>query len=383
MSLVFAKKLRNMNAYYSIFFQKTGMFFFSGSLTRLNQKFLKVIVVVINLSLLSACSQFGFYAQSINGHFELISKQEKIVDLIEDDNVSPSRKKQLKQLREVRKFASESLALPVNESYTSFVELGRSAVTWNVVAAPKYSMTPKQWTFPVVGKLGYKGFFKKASAEKEASKLQSQGYEVFIAESSAYSTLGWFDDPIVSPMLSHGLLPAIETMFHELAHQRIYFPGDTAFNEAFATAVGQEGVKLWLKMKSPQKLASYEEYLYKRAQFLELLLSSSKELQRLYAQELEQNVMDKKKLAIYAGLDKEYTRLKLSWHGDNRYDAWFDKPVNNARLALVGLYHQSVPLFVALFKRCEEDFLCFYKALDSLVEYSPDERVTFLRLEAL
>jgi predicted aminopeptidase len=349
----------------------------------LNQKCLKVIIVMSNLLLLSACSQFNYYAQSINGHFELMGKQEKIINLIEANNVSPTRKKQLKQLTEVRKFASESLDLPENNSYTRFVELGRAAVTWNVVATPRYSMTPKQWKFPVVGQLGYKGFFKKEAAEAEARALQSQGYEVFVVESSAYSTLGWFDDPVVSPMLSQGLLPAIETMFHELAHQRLYFPGDTAFNEAFATAVAQEGVKHWLRWKSPQKVAKYEEYLQKRAQFLTLLLSTNNDLQKLYAQGLEQRIMEVRKQVIYARMNKEYTRLKLSWHGDNRYDDWFDKPVNNARLALVGMYHQRVAFFVALLSRCEQDFSCLYRTLDDLIDYSPEERVTFLERNAL
>jgi predicted aminopeptidase len=340
-------------------------------------KFLKIIAVVISVSLLSACSQLSFYAQSINGHIDLISKQENIEQLIEDDSVSPARKKQLKQLREIRKFASESLGLPANKSYTRFVELGRPAVTWNVVA------TPKQWTFPVIGRLSYKGFFKKASAEKEAEFLRLQGYEVFIAESSAYSTLGWFDDPIVSPMLTHGVLPAAETMFHELAHQRIYFPGDSAFNEAFATAIGQEGVKQWLTVKSLKDLRKYEEHLRKREQFLALLLATSNALQALYAQDIEPEFMEQKKQAIYSTLTNDYAKLKASWKGDRRYDAWFKKPINNARLALIGVYHQSVPLFVSLLDKYNDDFYDFYRVLDNLVEYTPEERVTQLKVLSL
>jgi len=342
-----------------------------------------VLCLLLSTMGLSSCSHVNYYTQGIKGHFELINKRQAIQPLLTDNNVSPLRKKQLKELITIRQFAKEDLALPDNGSYRTFVELKRDAVTWNIVATPKYKMAAKRWYFPVVGYLSYKGFFNQALAKRHAQQLEQAGYDVFLAESTAYSTLGWFSDPIVSPMLKQGTILAAETIFHELAHQRLYFPSDSTFNEAFATAVGQVGTRLWLKRYHPNKLADYDAYQIKQQAFLQLLLKTSESLKQWYAEAEQQRLSDAQKeqgkQAIFQQLRNDYAALKKRWQGDSRYDAWFDKPVNNARLMLVGVYHQYVADFKRhLIQKHHGDFAAFYQAMQKLRAKAPQARYVYL-----
>ncbi|HHC75347.1 MAG TPA: aminopeptidase [Thiothrix sp.] len=344
---------------------------------------LAVLLILLSTLGLSSCSHLSYYTQGIKGHVELVNKRQAIPQLLTDNNVSPLRKKQLKEIITIRQFAKTHLALPDNGSYQSFVELGRDAVTWNIVATPKYKMVAKRWYFPIVGHLSYKGFFNQTLAKRNAQQLTHAGYDVFLAESTAYSTLGWFSDPVVSPMLKHGTILAAETIFHELAHQRLYFPSDSTFNEAFATAVGQEGTRLWLKQYHPNKLATYDAYQVKQQAFLQLLLKTSQKLQKYYTESVKKSLSDDQKehgkQAIFQQLRHDYALLKQHWQGDSRYDTWFDKPVNNARLILIGVYHQ----YVADFKRHlrnhhHGDFAAFYQAMQQLRDKKPQARYAYL-----
>lgn len=334
-----------------------------------------VIASVMIATLLSACTQLSYYSQSIHGHYELVSQRQSIDALLatseanENNNSLPAhRQAQLKQLVKIREFAHKNLYLPDNGSYRQYVDLKRSAVTWNVIATPAYSMQPKQWCFPVVGCLSYKGYFSQAAALQEATLLEQQGYDVYVSESTAYSTLGWFKDPVVSTMLDHGVIVAAETLIHELAHQRLYIPDDTAFNEAFATAVAQEGLKHWLQAEQPDKLPVYLDYLEKRQDFVRLLAETAQQLRLIYDEKVSDQQKQQKKLEQYALLRQQYYALKQTWGGDDRYDAWFNKPLNNARLALVGVYYDQVDDVVDALNARGRDFERFYAEL--LIEQS-------------
>ncbi len=334
-------------------------------------KYLSLIGIILSLS---GCSTVSYYSQSAKGHLSLMVKRKPIAQLLKDDSVSEQRKKELKLVQEIRTYASERLKLPNNGSYTKFVELHRKAVTWNLVVTPKYSMTPSQWCFPIIGCISYKGYFSEHKATSEAKQLAALGYDTFVAESTAYSTLGWFNDPVVSTMLDHGVLLTAETIFHELAHQRVYHKSDSDFNEAFASAVGQVGTRLWLKEKHPKSLAAYDDYLKKQQQFIGLLLATTEKLKKLYKIKMSDAETEKKKQAIIKGLKLQYTKLKKSWGGYNAYDAWFDKPINNARLALVGVYFQQIPIFVRVLESYHGDFERFYKEMKKLEKYTKEER---------
>ena len=243
----------------------------------------KIISVTFLLSTLSACSTVSYYVQGASGHLALMSQRQPITELLKDNKLSKQRREQIEEVLSIRKFAHQKLKLPNNNSYTSFVELKRKAISWNVIATPKYSMTPIKSCFPLVGCVSYLVYFKQQRAIAEAEKHKKLGHDTHIIASPAYSTLGIFDDPVVSTMLTGNISSTAEVVFHELAHQKLYKKNDSAFNEAFASAVAQEGTRLWLKENHPELLNRYNEHLQKRWQFFDLIINTSKELSAWYA----------------------------------------------------------------------------------------------------
>jgi len=242
------------------------------------------------------------------------------------------------------------------------------------VLTPQYSILPAQWCFPLIGCISYKGYFSKTRALKEAAKFAKLPYDIYLAPSSAYSTLGWFHDPVVSPMLDQGIIITAETIFHELAHQQVYHKSDSDFNEAFATAVGQAGTRLWLAEKHPENLAAYNNYLHKQGQFIQLLLNTIQDLDIFYRSEQSPQGYAIGKQQRLQTLKQRYQTLKQSWQGDSRYDTFFDKPVNNARLVLTGIYYQYVPNFAKKLQQYNFDFEAFYQEMNRLKTYSKEER---------
>ena len=213
----------------------------------------QIFVLGCLLVCFSGCSTIGYYHQSISGHFKLISKREPIVNIVNDSGRDENLIKQLHLAQELRLFASDKLKLPDNDSYRSFVQLDRPYVTWNVFAAPEFSISLQQWCFLVIGCVPYRGYFDEADAKRYAEQLSIQGLDVYVAGVPAYSTLGYFDDPLLSSMLDRGELVTASYIFHELAHQQYYLKGDGAFNEAFATSVEEIGVLLWLHEQDRKK----------------------------------------------------------------------------------------------------------------------------------
>jgi len=291
-----------------------------------------------------------------------MSQRKPITQLLSGDSLSKQRREQITQALNIRKFAHEKLKLPKNGSYTSFVELKRKAVTWNIVATKKYSIDPIQTCFPIGGCVSYLVYFSKERANQEANAHRKLGHDVHIIASPAYSTLGVFDDPVVSTMFNGGVSSIAEVVFHELAHQKLFRKNDTAFNEAFASAVGEEGTRLWLKQEHPEKLERYNKHVKMRWQFFNLLLTTSEELKAFYAKKLSDVEAQKGKDRIFNRLKQRYASLKKSWGGDTRFDNWFTKhPLNNAKLAVIGVYYRLVPEFSAKLKSLNYDFEKFYR----------------------
>ncbi|MEB8430987.1 aminopeptidase [Cocleimonas sp. KMM 6892] len=333
-------------------------------------RILLIVLITFLSQLSSACSTVQYYAQGAKGHLALMSQRKPVKQVLVDKKVSDKRKQQLKEVLEIRQFAYDRLKLPQNNSYTSYVELKRKAVSWNVIANPKYSMSPVQTCFPFVGCVSYLVYFSPKAAKREAEKQKKLGRDTHIIESPAYSTLGVFDDPILSTMLSRSSSSTAEVIFHELAHQRLYRKNNSAFNEAFASAVGQEGTRLWLKEKHPEKLEQYEQHLKKRWAFFNLLINTSSELKAWYSHNYEEAVTEKGKRRIYQQLNEKYARLKQSWGGDKRFDKWFTQsPVNNAKLSAIGVYYKQVPEFSRQLKAFNYDFGKFYKYYEKQEEH--------------
>ena len=317
---------------------------------------------IILVQLLSACSNVSYLYQGASGHLTLMSKRVPLNEVLTDEKLSDKRRTQLKAALNIRQFAHERLKLPKNGSYTSYVDLKREAITWNIVATKKYSIDPIQSCFPIGGCVSYLIYFNKKRAEREAQKHRNLGHDVHIIASPAYSTLGVFDDPIVSTMFTGNISSTAEVIFHELAHQRLVRKSDSAFNEAFASAVGEEGTRLWLKENHPKSLKRYNDHVKKRWQFFNLLLKSSEELKAYYATKPSEAEAAKGKARIFTRLQQRYAKLKKTWGGDKRFDRWFTKsPLNNAKLAVIGVYYKLVPDFSKQLKAYNYDFEMFYK----------------------
>ncbi len=336
------------------------------------------LVVVMVVSLASGCS-VSYYSQSISGHLSLMSHRVDIEDLLEDDNTPVDLKEKLRLVLQIREFASEALQLPKNASYKSYVELDRKHVVWNVVAAPEFSMELDKWCFLIVGCVNYRGYFSEQDAQSFAEALRAEGKDVYVPGVDAYSTLGWFDDPMLSTLIKRTEPRLAGLVFHELAHQLLYIKNDSAFNESFAKAVEIEGVHRWMQHRGTPKLSQlYAEQKQRDAQFVELVKSTSEKLKQLYAQDLSKENMRQKKAEIYQQMRQTYGQLKASWQGYEGYDRWFAKDVNNAKLGTVGIYRDLVPAFQALLQQHNGDLQAFYDAAKQLSKKSKEERTAEL-----
>jgi len=338
-------------------------------------RYLGGLLVILSVFSIPACSTVGYYGQAISGQLEILNKREPIPDILQDPQSSPKLKAQLAEVLKIRQFASETLHLPDNPSYTHYVDLERPYVVWSVFATPNFSMTPKTWCFPLVGCVGYRGYFSEAAAQRSATKLRATEYDVYVARVAAYSTLGWFSDPVLNTILDRPLPHIAGLIFHELAHQQLYIKDDTFFNEAFAVAVEKAGVKQWLAAQGDESgLRAYQAYWQRRGEFTALVLGTKARLETLYQQALPTAEMQAGKATIFADLRADYNQLKTEqWQGFAGYDSWF-KDVNNAKLSSVATYHALVPNFEALLADYGEDFPAFYAAVAALGKLPYKER---------
>lgn len=331
-------------------------------------------LVLSVLLLLSGCN-LGYYSQAISGHFEIQRKAQPISRLLEDGNTPAPLKQQLDGFVAMRRFAHAKLLLPDQGSYQSYADLGRAQVTWMLIAVPEFSLKPKRWCFPFVGCLPYQGFFQEVDAKVEAKALEAQGMDVKLAGSPAYSSLGWFKDPLLNTMLRKKDVHLAETLFHELAHQKIYFKHDTDFNEAFASALAQHGVELWLKEQNRgQDLLEYRQGMQRSDDFRHLTQKTRARLEALYAGKDVEEQMRTRKATIFQDMKAEYQELKKSWDGYSGYDGFMAQNLNNAHLALVSTYQQLVPDFLRLLERHQGDLPAFYAQVASWKDLTPEQR---------
>jgi len=323
----------------------------------------------------TGCSTISYYSQAVGGHLKLMNAREPVEKLINSDSTEPELKQKLQTLVDARKFASQTLLLPENDSYNTYVETGRKYVTWNVVAAEEFSLRAKTWCFPVAGCVSYKGYFAEEDAKAYAKTLADENLDVNIGGASAYSTLGWFDDPILDTMLSGGDIRYVSTLFHELAHQVLYIKDDSNFNEAFATFVEQQGIRIWLEARNENdRIKRYDAYLARNADFSELLKSTRGDLLAVYKQDLPIEEKRAAKQGVFDEMQENYQQLKVSWNGYSGYDGWFSRKINNARLVSVATYHRLVPAFRQLYLDSDEDLEVFYDKARTVADLPSDER---------
>ena len=319
------------------------------------------VVVAAMLFGASGCSSVGYYSQAVGGHLKLMRAREDIKDVIADESTSSELRQKLQTLLAAREFAVAELGLPDNDSYSTFVETGRAAVTWNVVAASEFSVNPKTWCFPVAGCVSYRGYFAREDADAYAAALAAENYDVTVGGASAYSTLGWFDDPVLDTMLRGRDTRYVGTLFHELAHQLLYVKDDSNFNEAFATFVEQQGTRQWLEASGEaERIEQYNLQSQRVEDFIDLLRSTRTALQTTFAKDLDEQAMREEKAAVFDTMRADYEELKEQWGGFSGYDNWFKRDLNNARLVAVSTYHKYVPAFYAMYLEAGEDLNAFY-----------------------
>ena len=310
-----------------------------------------VRLFTISLVLTSTgCAQLSYYAQATQGQLGLVASAKPIDQWLADPKVSDQLKQRLTRTKQIRKFAVQELDLPDNGSYTKYAELNRPYVVWNVIATPELSMKPVQWCFPIAGCVDYRGYYRKEDAQRFAHDLRSQGYEVRVSGVPAYSTLGWFNDPVLSTFIAYPEAEVARMLFHELAHQVAYAPGDTPFNESFATTVESIGVEQWLdKHGNPDSRERYREFRQRKRDFIDLLTQHRQRLEEVFATDISDDEKRNQKALVITSLKQAYHQIRdEKWGGYSGYDQWFNEPITNAHFVLVATYEELVPAFQAL-----------------------------------
>ncbi|MES2150886.1 MAG: aminopeptidase [Pseudomonadota bacterium] len=339
------------------------------------------LLACLGATLLASCSSLNYYAQAAQGQLALLSDARPIDEWLSDSATDARLKLRLATARQIRTFAVQELGLPDNKSYRNYAALARPYVLWNVVATPELSLKPMQWCFPVAGCVSYRGYYSKQAAHEYAQQLRAEGNDVQIGGVPAYSTLGWFNDPLLSTFINYPDAELARLVFHELSHQVVYVAGDSQFNESFATAVEEAGVERWLSgFGNPAMRETYLKFAARKRDFLALLLVTRRALEREYAS--ADSVADKRaaKARLFQQLKDDYQLLKQSWGGYAGYDRFFAEPLSNAHLASIATYSDFVPAFRALLAR-EKSFSGFYAAARQLAELDRGER--HRRLKAL
>ena len=292
---------------------------------------MRLLAAVAALVLLAGCESLSYYGQAIGGHFKLMSQARPIDTWLTDPGTPPDLKTRLETARDIREFASRELHLPDNASYTTYANLNRRYAVYNVFAAPKFSVDPKPECFPITGCVAYRGFFSEKEAQHYAEKLRAEGYDVYVGGVLAYSTLGWFDDPLLSTFIRYPDAQVARLVFHELAHQLVYAKGDTTFNESFAVVVEDEGVRRWLEAQGRSAdLADFRAAQERKRQLAARIKETRERLKTIYATKLTAEQMAEQKKG-------EFDRLRAL------YPTFVPAEPNNAFLISIALYNEFVP----------------------------------------
>ncbi|MDE2149497.1 MAG: aminopeptidase [Gammaproteobacteria bacterium] len=316
---------------------------------------------------MTGCTATAYYWQAARGEMHLLADARPIQNVIDDPATPTSTRAKLRLVGRTRRFASQALLLPDNGSYKKYVALHRPYVVWNVFATPEFSLAAVRHCFPIAGCVDYQGYFSHADALAAARRLAAAGDDTYVAGVPAFSTLGHFDDPVLSSMLRWDDDTLVATLFHELAHQKLYLPGDTAFNESFASFVADQGLRQWL---AAQHRARPPDRRCARRRFDALIDQARAGLNRLYRQPLPAAMLRARKADQLAQLVLEVQALP---DGEN-YRAWLTEGLNNAKLVPIALYRDEVPAFAALYAEVAGRWADFYAAVRTLTTLSADRR---------
>ena len=334
-----------------------------------------LILVLISITVLSACVDAGYYLQSVQGHYAIMQQKKDIDSLLEDEQVPEKLKQRLRLVQGIRSFAFTELGLPRSDSYTEYADLKRGYALKNLFAAEEFSISAKQWCYPIVGCAGYRGFFDQQRLQDFADDLQRQHYDVYVANVSAYSTLGWFDDPVLNTFINWPDELLAGLIFHELAHQQLYVDGDSRFNESFASAVQQAGVEKWLQQQGwSSRLQKYRQRQSDRQQVFDLIKQARQDLHDLYQESIGPAEKRRRKAEYLQQLKQRYEAFSDSIQHNDGFQRWFEGELNNAKLVSVSTYYDWVPLFARMLSSQQDDFVAFYQQVEQLAELSRSQR---------
>ena len=336
----------------------------------------QIYLLLLLVTMLNGCSTIGYYSQAVSGHLSLMMAGEPVEKILANNETPLELRGKLSLTQQARHFAAQRLALPVGDAFSDYVELNRPWVVVNLVAVPEFSLEPHRWCYPVLGCQAYRGYFNLEDARAEEAQFQDRGFDTFIGGVTAYSTLGWFDDPLHTAFTRLAADRMVALMFHELAHRVVYIADDTAFNESFATAVELEGLRLWLSEQgNPDQFRHALDRLARRNQTLALVEDFSARLEALYAEQdrLPDDQLRNRKKAIFEDLALAYQELSADWPEPGPFGP---APVslNNANVALFRQYNQHVPAFRQMLRNADYDFASFYEAVETLSEQPEPQR---------
>jgi len=333
------------------------------------------IISIPLLLLLSGCADTGYYWHNANGHLAVMNQRTDIDELLADDQLDAELRQRLRLVQEIRRFSIGQLDLPANDSYASYVELDRPWVVQNIFAAPEFSTRLYEWCYPVIGCASYRGYYDEARMLAYSDELKSRGFEVYIGKVSAYSTLGWFDDPVLSSFINWPDYRLAGLLFHELTHQRIYIDNDTTFNESLASAVQQVGTELWLKSRNESeqldRLASWSRY---RDEVIALIGGTRERLSKIYASGSDDAGKRESKARVFAGARDAHTEIATRHEIKGGFTHWFAGELNNAKIGSVAAYNSLTPAFINMIRAYELDFATFYEYAEAVGDLEKSTR---------
>ncbi len=331
--------------------------------------------MVIAVILLSGCSDIGYYWHSTKGHLSIMDKRVDISTLLEDPDLDIKLRSRLVLIQKIRAFSIETLALSDNGSYTSYAQLNRSYVLKNLFAAPEFSTRLLSWCYPIAGCASYRGYYDEDLLAEFVAKLKKDNSDIHIGEVPAYSTLGWFDDPVLSSFIHWPETRLAGLIFHELTHQQLYVDNDTLFNESLASAVQRTGTELWLKSRQKSdEITQFRDYnLYNQA-VVQLIEQTRAELDTLYETEISPETKRKQKKTILDTAIERHATLAQSFNNKGGYTHWFSSGLNNAKLASVSAYNVHLPAFINMMDAQQGNFKRFFEYVETIAQLPKPKR---------
>ena len=330
--------------------------------------------------MLPGCSSLTFYTQAVVGQTSLLMHRKDIDHVIADSATAETTRNKLQLVKRVLDYAENDLNLSVDDSYSTYVATGKPYVVWNVFATPEFSLDMKSFCYPIAGCVSYRGYFQQNDADTLAAELGNDGYDVFVGGVAAYSTLGWFSDPVLDTFFRRSDVNLAALLFHELAHRAVYVPGDTQFNESFATTLEENSLKSWLTYSGQEK--AYDKYVEsrtRRAQVLDIIGGTLKSLDLLYSSDATAAEMRKRKHGLIDELRIAYQALQATWNGEKDFKRWMSTEINNAKLGSIAEYNVWVTAFNVLLIEKGNNIGQFIEAVDAIAKWDKPDRDEFLR----